>query len=256
PSAARSRAQARKRRAATLHTTHKLWRAEHASTAKRDPRARSPASTRGRDGTAPDGRATPEDEAEIVEHGVTPIVHYDSLDRVIRTDFPDGTISRVEFDAWRQEEWDQNDTVLESEWYAERGERDATDPEPSDPQERAAWLAAQHAATPTVVHLDTLGRPFLSVAHNVTGTGSSRVHEFYRTRTELDIQGNTLAIYDAKQHSTGSSTDSLNTTGIYATIRQRFDVLGRRLRVDSPDAGTRLTVQDAAGKPLRQWDSR
>src|SRR5690606_41734605 len=115
---------------------------------------------------------------------------------------------------------------------------------------------AQHAATPTVIHLDTLGRPFLSVAHNVTGMGTSRVHEFYRTRTELDIQGNTLAIYDAKQHSTGAGTDALNSGGVYATIAQRFDVLGRRLRVDSPDAGTRLTVQDAAGKPLRQWDSR
>src|SRR5690606_35002752 len=82
--------------------------------------------------------------------------------------------------------------------------------------------------------------------------------EFYRTRTELDIQGNTLAIYDARQHETDDSSDDLKGAPYvpYATIAQRFDVLGRRLRVDSPDAGTRLTVQDAAGKPLRQWDSR
>src|SRR5215207_7484099 len=32
--------------------------------------------------------------------GVTPIIHYDPLDRVIRTELPDGSESRVEFDAW------------------------------------------------------------------------------------------------------------------------------------------------------------
>src|SRR5690606_13226363 len=59
PSAARSRAQARKRRAATTQTTHKPRRAEHASTAKRDPRARSEARTRGPAEPPPAGRATP-----------------------------------------------------------------------------------------------------------------------------------------------------------------------------------------------------
>ena len=44
-----------------------------------------------------------EDEDEVREYGVTPVTHYDPLTRVIRTDFPDGTFSRVEFDAWRQE---------------------------------------------------------------------------------------------------------------------------------------------------------
>ena len=61
-----------------------------------------------------------EDEASIVATGVTPIIHYDPLDRVIRTDFPDGTFSKVEFDAWQQESWDQNDTVLDSQWYIDR----------------------------------------------------------------------------------------------------------------------------------------
>src|SRR5690606_17003688 len=96
-------------------------------------------------------------------------------------------------------------TANHSRWYIDRNSPDPDSSEPSLPTERAAWLAAQHAATPTVIHLDTLGRPFLSVAHNVTGTGTSRVHEFYRTRTELDIQGNTLAIYDARQHETDDS---------------------------------------------------
>jgi len=40
------------------------------------------------------------------------------------------------------------------------------------------------------------------------------------------------------------------------TIRQEYDVLQRRLRVQSADAGTRLSVADAGGKSLRGWDSR
>src|SRR6185369_3996374 len=124
-----------------------------------------------------------ESEAEIVQTGVTAILRYDSLDRLIRTDFPDGTFSKVEFDSWKQENWDQNDTVLESQWYIDRGSPPPSGPEPSAPDARAAWLAAQHAATPTTAYLDTLGRPFLSVAHNRT----NGIDELYSTHTELDI---------------------------------------------------------------------
>ncbi|MBU7013164.1 MAG: toxin, partial [Theionarchaea archaeon] len=70
-----------------------------------------------------------EDEKDLVEYGVTPIFHYDPLGRLIRTDYPDGTFSEVQFDAWHQEMWDQNDTVLESEWYTERENLGSTDPD-------------------------------------------------------------------------------------------------------------------------------
>src|SRR5690606_17059244 len=69
------------------------------------------------------------------------------------------------------------------------------------------------------------------------------------TKMDLDIEGNTLSISDARQIKRDALTP-------LPTIVQRFDVLGRRLRIDSADAGARLTVADAAGKPLRQWDSR
>ncbi len=39
-----------------------------------------------------------EDETELVEWGVTPVLRYDALGRLIRTDLPNGTFSRVEFD--------------------------------------------------------------------------------------------------------------------------------------------------------------
>ncbi|HET9934475.1 MAG TPA: toxin TcdB middle/C-terminal domain-containing protein, partial [Polyangiaceae bacterium] len=186
-----------------------------------------------------------ESEDVVVQFGVTPILHYDPLGRVIRTDYPDGTFSKVLFDAWREENWDQNDTVLESRWYQDRGAPSPTGPEPTDPTTRSAWLAAQHAGTPTVTHLDTLGRVFSSISTNRT----SGVTAEYQTKTQLDIEGNTLAIFDARQI-------DLNPLNPLPTITQAFDVLQRRLKLVSADAGTRLGVADAAGKPLRAWDSR
>lgn len=57
-----------------------------------------------------------ENETAVVQTGVTPIIHYDALDRVVRTELPNGTESRVEFDAWQQIASDPNDTVLGTTW--------------------------------------------------------------------------------------------------------------------------------------------
>ena len=181
-----------------------------------------------------------EDEATVVMTGVTPVIHYDPLDRVVRTDLPNGTFSKVVFDAWKQENWDPNDNVLDIEckWYRDRtGTGSVTDAA----ERNAATLAAKHANTPSVTHLDSLGRAFLVEADNGPDPANPSAKLIYRTRTELDIEGNQLGITDA--------------LGV-RTIDQKFDVLGRRIAVTSPDAGKRLTVADVAGKPLRSWDSR
>src|ERR1044072_294423 len=39
-----------------------------------------------------------ESAPELVEIGVTPVMFYDPVGRLVRTDLPDGTFSRVEFD--------------------------------------------------------------------------------------------------------------------------------------------------------------
>ena len=43
-----------------------------------------------------------EDLKELVETGVTPVMYYDAVGRLIKTDMPDGTFSKVEFDSWKQ----------------------------------------------------------------------------------------------------------------------------------------------------------
>ncbi|MFO7566460.1 MAG: toxin TcdB middle/C-terminal domain-containing protein [Enhygromyxa sp.] len=177
-----------------------------------------------------------EDEAELVEQGVTPLNHYDPLGRLIRTDLPHGTFSKVEFTPWEQTTYDENDTVLDSDWYDERYDYGGAD-EALLKEKRAAELAAAHANTPTVVHLDTLGRPFLSVAHNK----EDQTDQYLETKSVLDIQGNLLAVLDARQNTAEERT---------------YGMLGQPLVVESIDAGDRHHLLNALGQPMRTWDSR
>ena len=178
-----------------------------------------------------------EDSKQLVERGVTPIIYYDAVGRNVRTELPDGTFSRVEFDAWQQRSYDPNDTVMDSQWYADRGSPDPNGAAPAAAEALAAWKAAQHHDTPATLHLDTLGRPVYSIAHNrVNGAD-----EFYDTLIDLDIEGNTRAVIDARG----------NTVMLY-----RYDLLGHRVYENSMDAAERWMLNNAAGNPLLAWDSR
>ncbi|WP_437776712.1 SpvB/TcaC N-terminal domain-containing protein [Sorangium sp. So ce1097] len=170
-----------------------------------------------------------EDEAELVEWGVTPILRYDPLGRLIRTDLPNGTFSRVVFDAWKQTSHDPNDTVLDSAWYAARQALAA-----GDPERRAAELAAAHAGTPAVSHLDALGRAFRAVEDN--GTEGQ-----YVTQSTLDIEGRPLLITDARGN---------------LAMQHRFGLGGQLLYQSSNDGGERRMLAGATGQRLRAWNGR
>jgi hypothetical protein len=131
-----------------------------------------------------------EPETEVTEVGVSAILFYDPVVRVVAILHPNHTYEKVTFNPWSQTTYDVNDAVaqrglqtgdprtdpdiagyvqayFETEpigwetWYAER----IVLP-PGSAELDAAAKAATHADTPTVAHLDTLGRPFMTVAHN------------------------------------------------------------------------------------------
>lgn len=180
-----------------------------------------------------------ETEERLVVVGVTAILRYDPLGRLIRTDLPNGTFSKVDFDPWQQTVSDENDTVRESRWYAERGSPDPGAREPAVPEQRAAWLAAKHSRTPTVAHLDTLGRTFLTVADN--GPAADGTAQKFQTHVELDIEGNQRSVTDARSN---------------RVMEYAYDMLGTKVFQRSMDAGERRMLNDVAGKPIRSWDSR
>lgn len=178
-----------------------------------------------------------ESVAELVESGVTPLFHYDSLGRMVRTDYPDGSFARTTFDAWVQRTYDQNDCVSTSDWYVDRI-GGAMGPFERD----AALKTLMHDDTPSIVHLDSLGRPFYSVEHNrfadrVTGTIRN---EHYATFTRQDIEGNRMFVRDPRN---------------LMVMRWSYDFLGRADRVISMDAGEMRSLLDVAGKPLYTWDA-
>jgi RHS repeat-associated protein len=178
------------------------------------------------------------DEAKaLVERGVTPLFYYDPIGRVIRTELPDGTFTKTEFSAWQQTIYDAADTVLESPWFVAQGSPDPNGAPPVASAALAAWKSAQHASTPSILHLDTLGRTILKIDHNrIDG-----VDELYTTTVHLDIEGNALGIVDHRG----------NTVTGY-----KYNLLGHRVYQKSMDAGERWVLNNAAGNPLRSWDSR
>jgi RHS repeat-associated protein len=183
-----------------------------------------------------------EDLKELVETGVTPIMYYDPPGRLIKTELPDGTLSRTEFDSWKQTVYDPNDTILESSWYINRVKRriDAELIAAGKDQlkeESAADKAARHANTPNVLHFDTLGRPVLSVDHNKNLETAE--DEFRLTRADLDIEGNLRAVTDARGNT---------------VIQHKYDMLGNSVWQESMDAGKRWLLTNILGNPLRNWD--
>jgi RHS repeat-associated protein len=194
--------------------------------------------------------ATHRFEAETVR-GVSPSLFYDPLGRVVLTLQPNHAYAKVVFDPWRQATWDENDTVaqvdpagdpdvgtfftnLDAAEYLPTWLGARADGSRGEAEKDAAEKAARHAGTPTITHLDSLGRVYLTVADN--GARGQ-----YATHLGFDIEGNDLAITDPRS---------------VEVARHWFDMTGRKLRVDSVDAGIRPTFYDVGNAPLLAWDAR
>jgi RHS repeat-associated protein len=191
----------------------------------------------------------------IENWGVSSTLFYDPIERVVATLHPNHTYEKVVFDPWQQTTYDVNDTVtLDPKtdrdvrafftklpdgdylptWYQQRIGGGLGTQEKS-----AAEKAAKHADTPTIAHLDTLGRTFLTVANN--GKDAAGNAQMYRTRIELDLEGNQRAVIDAKDR---------------IVMKYDYDMLGDRIHQASMEAGDRWMLNNVAGKPMRMWDSR
>ncbi len=202
--------------------------------------------------------------------GVSPILFYDPVERIVATLHPNHTWEKVVFDPWQQTTFDVNDTVLNADgstdpksdddvkgffsrlleddyfptWYEQRVTLASNDPE-----RVAAEKAAVHRQTLTVANLDTLGRTFLTIAHNRFERNNAIVEEKYPTRVELDIEGNQREVKDERKKPDGTLEQRV-------VMRYDYDMLSNRIKQDSMDAGARWMLNDVTSKPIRTWDSR
>ncbi|MBE7170548.1 MAG: hypothetical protein INR73_08155 [Williamsia sp.] len=197
---------------------------------------------------------------EPVERGVTPVMYYDAAGRLVRTEAPDGSYSRVEFTPWFSRYYDQNDTVLEpgNSWY-ERMSNSA-----NAATREAAQKAAIHADTPVQIFLDSLGRDTISIAHNKWKRGNPLEGETiwvekYLTYTKLDPEGKPLWIQDARgnrvmQYIFPYKPDGTAEAAWSGSYSPCYDMAGNLLFQHSMDAGDSWMMTDAAGKPFYSWD--
>jgi len=176
-----------------------------------------------------------EDEQQLRELGETPVMYYDPVGRLVKTLNPNGTLSRAEVACWQQKQFDANDTVKESQWYADRGSPDpATDPEPTnDPEKRAAWLAAKHTGTPKVIHSDSLGRVLYAVADYGAGKTAA-------VRSTTDFGGRNATLFDQFQRE---------------VARSFVGLAGIRIWGESAEKGRRWTFSDVLGAVIKTWDA-
>jgi RHS repeat-associated protein len=199
-----------------------------------------------------------ETEPEMVMTGVTPILFYDPVDRVVATLHPNHTYEKVVFDPWQQATWDVNDTVLQTDpgddtdvgdyfrrspaadylptWYTRR-----IDGALGKQEQAAAKKTTVHANTPTSAYFDTLGRTFLTVAFSRFQRDEVLFEEKLSTRTNLDIEGNQREVIDARER---------------VVMRYDYDMLSNHIHQASMEAGQRWMLIDVAGKSIYAWDSR
>lgn len=195
--------------------------------------------------------------------GVSSVLFYDPAGRVVATLHPNHTYEKAVFAPWHQTTWDVNDTVTSdprtdsdiggytaayfaaqpATWQTWQAERQGG--ALGSQEQIAATKAVAHANTPTTAYFDTLGRPFLTLAHN--GFLPGGVPDLYATRVELDIEGNQRAVRDAIVQA-GDAQGRV-------VMRYDYDLLSNRIHQASMEAGDRWMLNNVAGNPVRAWDS-
>lgn len=178
---------------------------------------------------------------------------YDHLGRPVCTFSPDGTWTKVIHDSWKTTAYDASDLLkLDPKddedvtcfyagwkpeypdcdtWYSARTKAGTL---MTSLDKTAATRTEQHHNTPTVMHLDSLGREIAKIEAN----GESM---FYNTRKEFDIVGNVRAVIDAQDRQIVSAS---------------FDMNGHVLHNSTMDFGEEWILYDVAGKTLLRFQDQ
>ena len=207
--------------------------------------------------------------------GVSPVLFYDPVERVVATLHPNHTWEKVVFDPWQQNTWDVNDT-----WRCNRTDRrPATDPDvggffaayfKTQPRYLATWHAQRIGGA--------LGRARTGRGHRAPPPTPTRPPPRTSTRwagpsspsrTTASSAPATTSTAPKTTSPPASNWTSKATSAPCATpiqqagdplgrivMRYAYDMLGNRIHQLSMEAGARWMLNDVAGKPIRAWDSR
>ncbi|KAL5349644.1 hypothetical protein ACLOAV_004674 [Pseudogymnoascus australis] len=192
--------------------------------------------------------------------GVSPVILYDPLQRVIATILPDHTWSKVIRGPWRTQIWDGNDLVLASDprldpdvggyfehldleeylpsWFDQR-----KDGQLGREAQSAARKVSDHGNTPRTVFSNALGQVFVGfdTIKTLQDECDQPTVEMLVTTVNLDVQG--------IQHTVEDSMGRLVSTA-------RYNYLGAAMRQSGMDNGRRWVLNDIFGNTVLSWDDR
>ncbi|WP_353287176.1 SpvB/TcaC N-terminal domain-containing protein [Wolbachia endosymbiont (group B) of Gerris lacustris] len=186
-------------------------------------------------------------EESVRNQGVSDTLYYDPLLRNIRIDTAKGFFSKVEFDSWTIKNFDLNDTVKDSTYYKEFFAN--AENETLESEKDALEKAEKHYNTPTIEHLDSLGRKFLQI-ETLNKDGQSSIE--LKSHVELDIQGNELESVDARFYEQNQGKEENEKV---KNFRHVYSMAGL-LKSASVDAGETWNLANVAGSSVYNWDGK
>ncbi|WP_374699412.1 SpvB/TcaC N-terminal domain-containing protein [Wolbachia endosymbiont (group A) of Limnophora tigrina] len=192
-------------------------------------------------------------EDAIRNQGVSETLYYDPLLRNIRIDTPKGFFSKIEFNPWTTRNFDLNDTVKDSayykEFFAKWSNANDAEKETLKNEKDALEKSEKHYNTPTIEHLDSLGRKFLQI-EILSKDGQNNVE--LKSHVKLDIQGNELESVDPRFYE--QNKGKLEAEKI-KNFRHVYSMAGL-LKSISVDAGETWSLANVAGSSVYSWNSR
>ena len=224
-----------------------------------------------------------------VRVGVSPILFYDPVERVVATLHPNHTYEKVVFDPWQQTTWDVNDTLNKTgagalpfdskndpdvgsffsrlpedhylpTWYDLRTDAVKAQLEWPDtdaqgnllPDNAKRRASEKKSVEKAVAHVDTpTTAHFDALGRPFLTLARNRVVCVNHALNGTQEQFATRIELDIE----GNQREVLDAKD-RVVMRYAYDMLGNRIHQLSMEAGARWMLNDVAGKPIRAWDSR
>lgn len=178
------------------------------------------------------------DNHQLDKIGYSDTTYYDALSRVIRVDTAKGFFTKTEINAWDITHFDENDTILDSDYY----KANINNPKISPAEKAALEQAALFYNTPSTVVLDSLGQTIASVELR-TDDVNKGVTDLV-TRYTLDIYGNLLTSRDPRLAALAVNNYTMS-----------YDMQGNTVINNSVDSGITWQLMDVYANNIYSHDN-
>lgn len=196
------------------------------------------------------------------EVGVSSILQYDAIGRLIKSISPDGFLSLQNYSPWQVQSWDENDSILDSPYYRDNILKPDTkspyyDKElPKDEEVKAnlQYVVKYFANTPETSLLDNMGNAI--VAKSINKYPSEISSAIKKTTEVIEDILPTYMHYDISGRLLRTADPRLSEKGIF-NFEMKYAIGAEdALKTISVDAGTSWSLSNIMGNPIFSYDGR